>query len=224
MLNPTFWEILQVLQSFLFFFFSCIHPKLKLLVDMTYQSTRMTLIKRVKDRLDDNSWEEFTQTYQPYIMTILHRSGIPSSHIQDLCQDILLKIWKSIESFEYDPEKCTFRTWLSVVCRNTVYKFSAKQKKLAIDDVEVPHIADEAEIDHIIEREWRLYIAAKALESVSRQFNKNALEAYRGFHKGQSVEDIAQSLEISESSIYVYNKRVKDAMSREIILLSRELN
>ena len=192
---------------------------------MTYQSTRFTLIQRVKNRLDESSWEDFTQTYTPYIMAILHRSGIPKSSVEDLCQDILLKIWMSIENFEYDPEKCTFRTWLSVVCRNTVYKFSAKQKKVNADnDLEMPPLPNEAEIDSIIEREWRLYIAGQAMQRVTQQFNETALNAYKQFQKGHPVEDIAQNLEISESSVYVYNKRVKDAMSRQIILLSRELD
>lgn len=191
---------------------------------MKFQATRMTLIQRVKNSLDETSWEDFTQTYTPYIMAILHRSGIPNNQVEDLCQDILLKIWKSIGSFDYDPEKCSFRTWLSTVCRNTVCDFFKKKKKENISEGELPQIPDEAEIDSIIEREWRLYIAGKAMEKVSRQFNEKALNSYKLFQKGSSVEEISQSLDISESSVYVYNKRIKDAMSREIILLSRELS
>ena len=37
-------------------------------------------------------------------------------------------------------------------------------------------------------------------------------------------EEISNVLNISESSGYVYNKRVKDAMTREIIFLSRDLS
>lgn len=191
---------------------------------MTYQATRMTLIQRVKNNLDETSWEDFTETYTPYIMAILHRSGVPNDQVEDLCQDILVKIWKSIGSFNYDPEKCSFRTWLSTVCRNTVCDFFKKKKKENVIDGDLPLVPDEAEIDQIIEREWRLYVAGKAMEKVSRQFNDAALSAYKMFHKGTSVKDIASTLDISESSVYVYNKRIKDAMSREIILFSRELS
>ena len=73
-------------------------------MNTTYQATRMTLIQRVKNNLDETSWEDFTETYTPYIMAILHRSGIPHNQVEDLCQDILLKIWKSIGNFDYNPE------------------------------------------------------------------------------------------------------------------------
>ena len=192
---------------------------------MSYESTRLTLIQRIKNRLDDSSWEEFTKWYSPYIMAILHRSGVPRHEVEDLCQDILLKIWKNIENFEYKPAECTFRTWLSTVCRNKIYDFFAREKtkKKITGEGTIALVSEKAEIDSIIEREWRLYIAGLAFEQVSQQFNEKSMSAYSEFHKGREVGEIARDLGISESSIYVYNKRVKDAMSREIILLSRDL-
>ncbi|WDE97115.1 sigma-70 family RNA polymerase sigma factor [Lentisphaera profundi] len=192
---------------------------------MNYESTRVTLIQRIKNRLDENSWEEFTRWYSPYIMAILNRSGVPLHQVEDLNQDILLSIWKSIENFEYKPSECTFRTWLSTISRNKIYDFFARQKTKSNyeSSTVIPTTLEKSEIDIIIEREWRLYIAGKAFEKVSQQFNEKAIQAYREFQSGKDVPDISQKLEISESSVYVYNKRVKDAMSREIILLSRDL-
>ena len=192
---------------------------------MSFQSTRITLIQRIKNRVDETSWEEFTHWYSPYIMAILRRSGIPHSQLEDLKQDILISIWKSIEKFEYDPTKCSFRTWLSTISRNKIYDFFARQKtKNNYESKLQDSPLDKAEIDQIIEREWRLYIAGKAFERVSQQFNNKAIEAYRNFQSGKGVDLVAQELNISESSVYVYNKRVKDAMSREIIGLTRDLS
>ena len=136
---------------------------------MSNESTRVTLIQRIKNRLDENSWEEFTKWYSPYIMAILRRSGIPNHQIEDLNQDILLSIWKSIENFDYKPSECTFRTWLSTISRNKIYDFFARQKtKKCYESSEViATTLEKAEIEVIIEREWRLYIAGKAFEKVS---------------------------------------------------------
>lgn len=192
---------------------------------MKGQVTRMTLIQRVKDRMDQQSWEEFTKFYSPYIMGILNKAGIEYEYVEDLCQDILLRIWKSIENFEYDPDKCKFRTWLGTVCRNCIYNFYERVKKkhnnVDMDESYLP--PGEADINEIIENEWQIYIAKKAFEKVSNSFNEKALKSYTEFQKGKDVETIAKEIDVAENTIYVYHRRVKQAMTREILLLVKEL-
>ena len=137
-----------------------------------------------------------------------------------------MRVWKSIENFEYDPSKCRFRSWLSTVCRNHLLTWFKNQKKkhdnVDMDEKYLP--PGEAEINEIIDREWQIYIAQKAFEKVSENFNDKALKAYKDFQKGIDVEVIAKELDVAENTIYVYSKRVKEAMTREIILLVNELD
>ena len=144
--------------------------------------------------------------------------------MRTLTQEILLKVWKSIENFEYDPEKCRFRSWLSKVCRNKVYDFFDSQKrKIHSDSNEMPAIPNGADIDSIIEVEWKLYISSKAFEIIEKRFDEKTVKAYYLTSEGKATEEIAKELEISESTVYVYNKRVKDALSREILILRQDL-
>ncbi|MCM8537279.1 MAG: sigma-70 family RNA polymerase sigma factor [Lentisphaeraceae bacterium] len=192
---------------------------------MDINSTRMTLIQRVKNRLDDKSWEEFARWYEPYIKAIAYKTGVPLPHIDDLCQDILLRVWKSIENFEYNPEKCKFRTWLTTVSRNQIYTFFGREKKKQ-NDVEVNEEIlgpEEAELDEIIEKEWQTYIVKLAIEKVRESFSDKVVDIYLAFQNGQTVDAIAQKYEVSESSVYVYNKRVKAVVTREIVLLVNDL-
>ena len=192
---------------------------------MDINSTRMTLIQRVKNRLDNNSWEEFTRWYEPYIKAIAHKSGVPLPHIDDICQEILLRVWKSIENFEYDPSKCKFRSWLTTVSRNRIYTFFNQEKKKQ-NDVEVNEEIlgpEDAELDEIIEKEWQAYIVQLALDKVSESFSDKVVNIYKDFQSGKTVDVIAKEYDVSESSVYVYNKRVKGAMTREIVLLVNDL-
>lgn len=193
---------------------------------MKDQVTRMTLIQRVKNRMDQQSWEEFTTFYSPYIMGILNKAGIKYEFVEDLCQEILLRIWKSIENFEYDPSKCKFRTWLGTVCRNHIYNFYERVKKKhdSVDMHESYLPPGEADINEIIEKEWQVYIAAKAFEKVSKNFNEKALISYKEFQKGRDAAEISKEIDVAENTIYVYHRRVKQAMTREILLLVKELD
>jgi RNA polymerase sigma factor (sigma-70 family) len=192
---------------------------------MDIHSTRMTLIQRVKNRLDDKSWEEFARWYEPYIKAIAYKSGVPLPHIDDLCQDILLRVWKSIENFEYNPEKCKFRSWLTTVSRNQIYTFFSREKKKQ-NDVEVNEEIlgpEEAELNEIIEKEWQAYIVTLALKKVRENFSGNVVDIYLAFQDGLTVDLVAKKYDVSESSVYVYNKRVKAAVTREIVLLVNDL-
>lgn len=192
--------------------------------DGQIQATRVTLIQRLKNRLDDKSWEEFHTWYSPYIMAILNRSGVPNQQVEDLTQDILLSVWKNMETFEYKPQECRFRSWLSRVCRNKVANFfQSKKRKMNEPGEEMPIIPDEAEIDEIIEREWKLYVSAKAFEAVEQRFDEKTMKSYYLTAEGKPTATIAEELDIAESSVYVYNKRVKHALSREIALLRQDL-
>jgi RNA polymerase sigma-70 factor (ECF subfamily) len=185
----------------------------------------MTLIQRVKNRLDDKSWEEFARWYEPYIKAIAYKSGVPLPHIDDLCQDILLRVWKSIENFEYNPEKCKFRSWLTTVSRNQIYTFFSREKKKQ-NDVEVNEEIlgpEEAELNEIIEKEWQAYIVTLALKKVRENFSGNVVDIYLAFQDGLTIDLVAKKYDVSESSVYVYNKRVKAAVTREIVLLVNDL-
>jgi len=186
---------------------------------MDDKQTRFTLIQRIRNQMDQSSWEEFTATYSPYINAILYRSGIPYDQVEDVSQDIFVKVWKGIENFEYDPEKCHFRTWLSTVCRNKVYDYW-KSKKATSVELDEANLEDKtAEIDEIIEREWKIYIAEKALKNICAKFEAHVVRAYKEFQTGRSVKEISNELGIAENTVHVYSKRVKAAMTREITLL-----
>ena len=172
------------------------------------------------------SWQEFIECYRPYIFSILSRSGIPKSLLDDNCQEILLKLWKGIRSFEYDPAKCKFRSWLSTICRYHIYNFFNKDNRRKSFDKErytsSRVIEQKADIDFIIESEWEVFIVEKAFIKVGGYFSEKVMKVYTEFQNGVKPEDIAKHMKIALNSVYVYNKRVKDAMIREILILTEE--
>ena len=48
--------------------------------------------------------------------------------------------------------------------------------------------------------------------------------SYTEFQKGRDVAEIAKEIGVQENTIYVYHRRVKQAMTREILLLVKELD
>jgi RNA polymerase sigma-70 factor (ECF subfamily) len=78
--------------------------------------TRLTLIGSLRQGL---RWEEFVALYGKLILLWGRRDfGLQDSDAENLCQEVLLKVWKNIPS--YDPVRGRFRNWLYTCTRNTV--------------------------------------------------------------------------------------------------------
>lgn len=193
---------------------------------MPNYDTRSTLIDKIKNKYDESAWEDFCHWYEPYIRMIVNKSQVPPKFADDLRQEILLAVWKSVSQFTYDAEKASFRAWLSQICRNKIIDFLRSPKNRVENNESLDDCLTtiESQLDAIIEEEWCVYIGQKAFEEVKEEFTEKVFKCYELFQKGHKPEEIAQDLNVSESSVYVYSKRVKDAMRRKVIILSQILD
>ena len=71
--------------------------------------TRETLLERIKNPLDESSWEDFVRYYQPFIYGVVRGMRIPHHDAEEIVQTILLKAWKKLPDFEYDRARGRFR-------------------------------------------------------------------------------------------------------------------
>ena len=51
---------------------------------------------------------------------VILKLGVFQDEVEDLTQKVLITLWEKLPSFEYQPGKCKFRTWMNTVIRNVV--------------------------------------------------------------------------------------------------------
>ena len=149
---------------------------------------------------------------------------------EEIVQLVLVKVWDKLPDFQYDSEKGRFRGWLCRVTGNLVknYLRSRKSQTSRVEKMkeQIPDYLDGIaipEIEVIADREWENYIANMAWNNIENSFSENVKECFLLMSDGIAVADIAQKMEISESSVYVYKKRVTDRLFVEINRLERDL-
>jgi RNA polymerase sigma factor (sigma-70 family) len=80
--------------------------------------TRRSLLARLQLN-DEGSWEEFSAIYQPAIYRLAMKKGLQHADALNVAQDVLAKVYLSIEEWDSDAAKGSFRGWLFRITSNT---------------------------------------------------------------------------------------------------------
>ncbi|VGO18850.1 hypothetical protein SCARR_00903 [Pontiella sulfatireligans] len=186
------------------------------------------MIERLQGNQDEQSWEDFLRIYRPYIHAIIRNMNIPEHEVDDIVQQVMLKLWKYIKSYSFEKR---FRNWLSSVTANCVRDYINTKVKAAERLEEMSHdhrlsylsAVRMPEIDRIAEREWGLYLTNLALERVGDLFSGKAMQVFMMSLEGMGAEEIARKMELKENSVYRLKNRVKVRLALEIEQLRSEL-
>jgi len=189
--------------------------------------TRQTLITRARNPSDGQAWEDFEIYYRDFISIVLNKM-IKNIHTrEDLSQEVLVKVWKSLQKMELGKNNAKFRTWLSTVIKNTVLNFLEREKHRKTVDLDqviaVMEPEKESEIETMIEAEWEKNVTNLALERLRKAFTGKAVEVFILSVEGMSTEEICEKLDVKSNTVYVLKNRVKSRFVEEIKQLRDEL-
>ncbi|MGB5990498.1 MAG: RNA polymerase sigma factor [Marinifilaceae bacterium] len=127
---------------------------------------------------------------------------------QDLFQEIILQLWKSLDSYKGDS---LFSSWMYRVALNTAIVFLKKEKKGFISEsINKEEVIAYEEYNEVQDEQLRhFYMAVKQLNKVDKAIILQYIEGFSG-------KDIANNLSISETNVRVRINRVKNKL-QEII-------
>lgn len=79
--------------------------------------TRLSLLYRVKDLDDAQSWEEFFRTYERLVRGLARRRGLRDHEADEVAQEVFKRVARTIRDFEPAPRPGSFRKWLGQLTR-----------------------------------------------------------------------------------------------------------
>ena len=74
--------------------------------------TRASLLSRLKDWEDQTSWKDFFDTYWKLIYNAATKSGLTDVEAQDVVQETVISVMKSMPDFKYETVGGSFKSWL----------------------------------------------------------------------------------------------------------------
>ena len=177
-----------------------------------FPDTRASLLVNIRDPADERAWSVFSALYRPVIYRMARRRGMQDADAQDLAQEVLVSVSKSIGKLATGPGQPKFRNWLSRVTRNEIVDAFRKRKpdnaeggSNAANVLKQSPAADETEIEYEYERA----IFRRAASLVKGEFQENSWTAFwQTTVVGESVASTAVQVGRSPGAIYTARSRV----------------
>ena len=90
-------------------------------------STRPSLLIRLRDPQDDESWRQFVALYGPMIYQFGRQCRLQDADAADLTQVVLQAVMGEMGRLDYDPARGSFKGWLFTLARNHLHKLRARE-------------------------------------------------------------------------------------------------
>ena len=88
--------------------------------------TRYSLLSRLQNWEDQESWQAFFDTYWRLIYSVALKSGLTQTEAEEVVQETIICVAKHIQKFERDPQRGSFKGWL---CHLTRWRIADQLRK-----------------------------------------------------------------------------------------------
>ncbi len=190
--------------------------------------TRQSLLSRLKNWDDQESWREFFDTYGQLIYAFARKAGLSDAESQDVVQETLISVAQRMPGFKYNPEMGSFKGWLSQVTRRRIVDQLRKRvpedrfcpSGLAGDALEnLPDNAAPA-FETLWEEEWQSHVLRTALSRVKRKVHPKQFQMFDLYAvQHWPIKSVTDTLGVSAAQVYMAKMRVSRLLKSEIRLV-----
>jgi RNA polymerase sigma-70 factor (ECF subfamily) len=197
-------------------------------------ATRETLLGRLRDLDDQESWRVFFDRYWRLIYNMARKSGLTDSDAEDVVQDTVIAVAQQMPGFRYDPARGSFKQWLLRITRcrimdhlRKLYRAPKRTESLAVlEEEDGAHALDSTATDTQFEtawdEEWERARFEAAVAEVRRQANPKHFQVfYYCVMKGWPASKAATTLGVSVAQVYLAKHRIGQSVKAALRKLAR---
>jgi RNA polymerase sigma-70 factor (ECF subfamily) len=198
--------------------------------------TRVTLLGRLKNWDDQESWREFFNTYWKLIYEVAIKAGLTDTEAQEVVQETVILVAKKMPEFKYDPAVGSFKSWLLHTTRWRVNDQFRKRhvEREAISrrptdtsrTATIERVPDPAGLilDDVWNKEWQKNLFDAAIERVKGQVSARQYQMFDLYVVKQwPVLKVATRLGVNIGRIYLAKHRIAALIKKEVKKLETKL-
>ena len=165
---------------------------------------------------DQAAWETIVRTYWRKVFNIAYRFVGTYEEAEDLTQEIFLRVFRSLDSFD---QRANFQTWLVSVSRNYCidrYRSGRRDREVFAREVDAATVTAEAPGLNPyarVELQDRVALLREALRALSPPLRTAVM--LRDIHE-LSYQEIAEQLGVAEGTVKSRINRGRTELARQI--------
>jgi RNA polymerase sigma factor (sigma-70 family) len=184
-------------------------------------TTRYSLLSRLQDWKDQDSWKDFFDTYWRLIYSVALKAGLTEFEAQEVVQETVISVAKGIHRFQRDPAKGSFRGWLRNVTQWRIIDQLRKRRpgeaenyERDLSEIPEPGVS---RLESLWDAEWEANIFEVAIERVKRRVKEEHYQIF-DLHivKRLPVTEVAATLGVSSAKVYLIKHRISALIKKEI--------
>jgi RNA polymerase sigma-70 factor (ECF subfamily) len=191
------------------------------------QSTRASLLLRLRDPRNEEAWEQFVEIYSPIVYGFCRNQFYQNQRLQeadaaDVTQEVMRAVARAMERFEYDRQRGKFRNWLLTVTRSKLSNFFRSRQRQ-----QEPH--GNTSIQDLMDREpsaseqssWDTEYHGRLFHWAAEQLKPTIQEStWQAFWRTTMGEEdaakVAAELKLTVGAVYVAKSRVLARLKQKI--------
>ncbi len=194
--------------------------------------TRQSLLSRLRDWNDAESWEQFFNTYWRLIYEVALKAGLNEAEAQDVVQETVISVAKQMPDFHYDSTRGKFKGYLLQITRRRIADLVRKrlQANGATGRVPVEMLGEEHlqtvansgpnHLEAIWESEWERHLFDSAVARVKQQVRPEHYQLFDLYALQKwPLRKITQMLGVNAGQVYLAKHRVGALLKKEIKIL-----
>jgi len=199
--------------------------------------TRNSLLSRLRDWDDHESWREFFDTYWRFLYSIALRCGLSNEDARDVVQETVAAAAKGLREGRFrHSERSSFKNWLELIVRRRVNDHLRRARvrpsaraESGTDTARTPRmerIPDPAGdvITEVWEEEWARNVADVAMDRVKARVSAKQFQMFDLYViKGWAVRDVARALRANVAQVYLAKHRLTAMLRKETAVLRRRM-
>ena len=203
------------------------------------QSTRYSLLLRIRDPQNHAAWQEFVALYEPLVYNIARRKGLQDADARDLVQEVLRAVAGAAGRWTPDRERGSFRGWLYTIARNRLLNSLRTERRHGratggsdvqrlielVPDASAASGTGDGSDDESreIDTEYRRRLFLAAAGSIEREFSRSTWQAFwQTAVLSREVAAVAAELGLSTGAVYIARSRVLARLKRRVQELAGE--
>lgn len=188
---------------------------------MFQSTTTSVLLQHLNATGTNDAWSEFVGRYQPILVGVAVRLGVPPADAADVAQQTLLEFVRDLRAGGFDRSRGRLRSWMLAIANNRVLDY---QRAVARRQGVVPlaEIQDSLSVEQL-EEAWATEERRALIEEAMRrlrhetQLDERTIRAFElTALRGMPADSVAQECEMTTPQVYVARTRAATKL-REIV-------